>query len=191
MPVCGGERGYLYTDLRPVQIKVHTIEARLVLLVLSLFLTVGTRSDLAMPGCGGRLSRWGGSQVAAGDMGSRSSAPGLEIPSWCRGGQGMVLLERTGFGGHPTPPKGCLCFSSLIFQWSSWFLPGMELLPGTELLWCPHTGCVASSLFWGVSCQAARSASPCSWPRSKGGLSRGWETHALAGCRLGGGSESL
>lgn len=146
MPVCGGERGYLYTDLRPVQIKVHTIEARLVLLVLSLFLTVGTRSDLAVPGCGGRLSRWGGSQVAAGDMGSRSLAPGLEIPSWCRGGQGMVLLERAGFGGHPTSPKGCLCFSSLIFQWSSWFLPGMELLPGTELLWCPYTGCVASSV---------------------------------------------
>lgn len=147
MPVCGGERGYLYTDLRPVQIKVHTIEARLVLVVLSLFLTVGTRSDLAVPGCGGWLSGWGGSQLPAGDTGSRSLAPGLEIPSWCRGGQGTVLLERAGFG-HPTPPKGCLCFSSLIFQWSSRFLPGMELFPWDRAaLVSPHRVC-------GLSCSS-------------------------------------
>lgn len=74
------------------------------LVVLSLFLTVGTRSDLTVPGCGGRLSRWGGSQLPAGDTGSRSLAPGLEIPSWCRGREGTVLLERAGFG-HPNPSK--------------------------------------------------------------------------------------
>lgn len=164
MPVCGGERGYLYTDLRPVQIKVHTIEARLVLLVLSLFLTVGTRSDLAMPGCGGRLSRWGGSQVAAGDMGSRSLAPGLEIPSWCRGGQGMALLERAGFGGIQPLQKAACAFLSSLYSGAAGFSLGQSCFG------VPTPG-VWPLLFWGVSCQAARSASPCSWPRSEGGLS--------------------
>lgn len=121
------------------------------LLVLSLFLTVGTRSDLAMPGCGGRLSRWGGSQVAAGDMGSRSSAPGLEIPSWCRGGQGMVLLERAGFGGHPTSPKGCLCFSSLIFQsGAAGFSLGWNFSLGQSCFGVPTPG-VWPLLCFGVS----------------------------------------